>query len=360
MAKLYLIQNQTLVPATLVAPVRVNPARQTKAPLPVEKILEDPDVLLKPQKTNNQPRRRERLTHLTPEEKLNRRKMKNREAAQNARDRKKEQGKQMEDVLRQLAAENKKLRNENAKLKAQVARLSGQRSSYSSASTELDLPASPDSAYASSSTSALSPVSSTNSSTGYQPVVYYDNGPNQALSESSHYSLSASQSPEPSRPIVPSDDRSARLPATAARHEEMVPEPFEGAVGHYVEVYADDAQHAAEFDEFGRVPAADFDFQPCTSYENSPSYESGKIGDLNSSFEAGYEQPQEFQTPSLEFQDKKEGFAGLPAFDDLVQSDFLDELCSELEIYPAQEESTPYLNDIDMDSQNLFDWCDNM
>lgn len=72
------------------------------------------------------PRRRERLTNLTPEEKLNRRKQKNRVAAQAARDRKKETTKRLEDSLRKalleigrLKGEVKYLRVENGQLRAE-------------------------------------------------------------------------------------------------------------------------------------------------------------------------------------------------------------------------------------------------
>ncbi|KAI6214607.1 BZIP domain-containing protein [Aphelenchoides besseyi] len=76
------------------------------------------------------PRRRERLTHLSQEEKLNRRKMKNREAAQNARDRKKEQSRHLEDTVRELVMQNKQLRAENARLRADVNRLSNGGAAY--------------------------------------------------------------------------------------------------------------------------------------------------------------------------------------------------------------------------------------
>lgn len=65
------------------------------------------------------PRKRRRLTHLTPEEKMLRRKLKNRVAAQTARDRKKVQMTDLEYRVAQLEAENKRLAMENNALKAQ-------------------------------------------------------------------------------------------------------------------------------------------------------------------------------------------------------------------------------------------------
>jgi hypothetical protein len=62
------------------------------------------------------PRKRERLTHLSMEEKLNRRKMKNRVAAQTARDRKKERVGKLEKALQLLMEENSKLRSDNRNL----------------------------------------------------------------------------------------------------------------------------------------------------------------------------------------------------------------------------------------------------
>ncbi|GMT18853.1 hypothetical protein PFISCL1PPCAC_10150, partial [Pristionchus fissidentatus] len=68
-------------------------------------------------------RKRERLTALTAEEKLARRKMKNRVAAQTARDRKKERTNGLEDAVQDLVDENKRLREENSMLMERLARL---------------------------------------------------------------------------------------------------------------------------------------------------------------------------------------------------------------------------------------------
>lgn len=61
--------------------------------------------------------KRRRLTFLSPEEKLVRRKLKNRVAAQTARDRKKQQMTELEDALARLQAKNVKLTAENEALR---------------------------------------------------------------------------------------------------------------------------------------------------------------------------------------------------------------------------------------------------
>jgi len=61
-------------------------------------------------------RKRQRLTHLSQEEKIMRRKMKNRVAAQSARDRKKAHMDELEIEVKQLRDENEKLKKENQAL----------------------------------------------------------------------------------------------------------------------------------------------------------------------------------------------------------------------------------------------------
>lgn len=63
------------------------------------------------------PRKRRRLTHLSPDEKLMRRKLKNRVAAQTARDRKKALMTELEEKVAQLEEENKLLKRQNISLK---------------------------------------------------------------------------------------------------------------------------------------------------------------------------------------------------------------------------------------------------
>jgi hypothetical protein len=68
--------------------------------------------------TSVQPKqKRQRLTHLTYEEKLQRRKLKNRIAAQSARDRKKSKFEHLEESVRLLKQQNEQLRIENMLLK---------------------------------------------------------------------------------------------------------------------------------------------------------------------------------------------------------------------------------------------------
>jgi len=70
------------------------------------------------------PRKRKRLTHLSPEERMMRRKLKNRVAAQTARDRKKARMTVLEEQVALLEAENKRLQNENKSLKVKTGSLS--------------------------------------------------------------------------------------------------------------------------------------------------------------------------------------------------------------------------------------------
>jgi X box-binding protein 1 len=66
---------------------------------------------------NKEKKKRQRLTHLTAEEKQARRKLKNRIAAQTARDRKKLKCDDMEKKLDELRKDNETLRTQNRSLK---------------------------------------------------------------------------------------------------------------------------------------------------------------------------------------------------------------------------------------------------
>lgn len=68
-------------------------------------------------------RKRQRLTHLSPDEKQNRRKLRNRIAAQAARDRKKMFMEDLMDRVARLEKENKKLATENAHLRSETREL---------------------------------------------------------------------------------------------------------------------------------------------------------------------------------------------------------------------------------------------
>lgn len=71
-------------------------------------------------------RKRANLDHLSPEEKLMRRKLKNRVAAQNARDKKRVKMEEMEIELKRIKAHAKALEQKNAKLVSENERLSAE------------------------------------------------------------------------------------------------------------------------------------------------------------------------------------------------------------------------------------------
>ncbi|KAM9371490.1 X-box-binding protein 1 [Phaethornis superciliosus] len=73
--------------------------------------------------THQPARKRQRLTHLTPEEKALRRKLKNRVAAQSARDRKKARMTELEQQVLELEEENQKLLLENQLLREKTCNL---------------------------------------------------------------------------------------------------------------------------------------------------------------------------------------------------------------------------------------------
>jgi len=82
------------------------------------------------------PRKRRRLTHLTPDEKMLRRKLKNRVAAQTARDRKKALMTELEEKVAQLEEENKQLRKQNSTLKEASTSLAQENAALKSRLTE--------------------------------------------------------------------------------------------------------------------------------------------------------------------------------------------------------------------------------
>ncbi|KAF1760665.1 hypothetical protein GCK72_008914 [Caenorhabditis remanei] len=114
-------QPRVIPKSYVAAPVQ----RPMKRPVPAEQIVAE---LLGDDLGPSGPRKRERLNHLTAEEKMDRRKMKNRVAAQNARDKKKERSGKIEEVVVDLVEENRLLRVENEKLRRQNEELLRQQS----------------------------------------------------------------------------------------------------------------------------------------------------------------------------------------------------------------------------------------
>merc|ERR1719242_2316318 len=82
-------------------------------------------------------RKRANLDHLSPEERLMRRKLKNRVAAQNARDKKKAQCEEMEKMINQMKEDQQKLFEENSRLREFNSKLQLDNASLQEENTEL-------------------------------------------------------------------------------------------------------------------------------------------------------------------------------------------------------------------------------
>ena len=90
-------------------------------------------------------RKRANLDHLSPEEKLMRRKLKNRVAAQNARDKKRMKMEEMEELIRGLEEDRQRLREENQRLASMNERLQAENTSLRSGQAAIkdEMPPSP-------------------------------------------------------------------------------------------------------------------------------------------------------------------------------------------------------------------------
>lgn len=114
-----LLTPKTIVITTVPGKTQSRPIT-VQAPMDVDYYSEDQD---------GGPRKRRRLTHLSPEEKMMRRKLKNRVAAQTARDRKKALMTDLEIQVAKLMEENKRLQRENSNLKQRSSALLTENSS---------------------------------------------------------------------------------------------------------------------------------------------------------------------------------------------------------------------------------------
>jgi len=104
---------------------------------PIAQMADEMDDEMEMMDSDGGPQKRRRLTHLSPDERQMRRKLKNRVAAQDARDRKKARMDELEELIAQLENENQKLRSENLSLNSRQESLSSENDNLR---TRLNLP----------------------------------------------------------------------------------------------------------------------------------------------------------------------------------------------------------------------------